>query len=293
MTNLTIEKIAEIWQKTTTEVGEVLAAKSIDGTDKDGTMIYEEADIIDAFGEVPKAVTGPTGGTGSPDPATVMGMPAWLVFVVLLLILVAPAGLFINSSFDQLGEVQTKIYELPLSAAQAVLDKGDKSKLPPSETLHAINVLAALEKDATAFRTHRLQAFNATRTWLRFMSLLFGAILVIIGASFILGKITTPESNTQMEAGDRLKVSMATTSPGLILILFGVVLILFRGGFDEKIEAIEKATYIDAFTATSLLGRAGQIVAPAASPKPTAAQQKAAADALKIFREKQKKRLKK
>lgn len=186
-----------------------------------------------------------------PAPYKVMGMNPAVVFLLLFAVLVIPSGLFIWDSFGELEQVQANIYDLPPSSAKAVIE--DTRGTDPQNNMDVLRTLIALETDATAWRTHRLQAFTATRTWLRFMSLLFGAILVIIGASFILGKITTPENRTDVTIGDQFKTSMVTSSPGLVLILFGVILIIFRAGFDEKITATERATYIDAVTAATLV----------------------------------------
>lgn len=82
---------------------------------------------------------------------------------------------------------------------------------------------AALEFDALENRQSRADSMLETRTWLRFMSSSFGAILVMCGAIFILTRVKIDqfqlESNT-----DVWKVAIGTTSPGMVMVLAGTFL---------------------------------------------------------------------
>ncbi|MCG8509694.1 MAG: hypothetical protein MI741_10755 [Rhodospirillales bacterium] len=265
MTTKTVKEIADTWGMDADAVECLLEQGKLPGekAEDSGEWSVKTTDA--------EKILGATRPADSQRSGIVAGMNPALVFLLLFAVMVIPSGLFIWDSFGELEKVQQKIYELPPSMAKAAIDETEGTSL--KSNLDIVRTLVALETDASAWRTHRLQAFTATRTWLRFMSLLFGAILVIIGASFILGKITTPDSNVDLSVGDKFKTSMVTSSPGLILILFGVALIVFRSGFDEKITATEGATYINAVTVSTLLGNS-----PASSVKftPTKEQEDAA-----------------
>jgi len=162
-------------------------------------------------------------------------------FFILFLVLVTPTAVFGAASLIKLYDVLEKIYETPPSQANQLL----KEKPTSQAELRAFptRALVALEADVVAYREHRGEALLATRTWLRFMSVLFGSILVTIGAAFILGKISTPKNEVAMEGWSGFKTSFATSSPGLALVILGCVLILFRNGYDERIEIRDGAIY--------------------------------------------------
>ena len=150
----------------------------------------------------------------------IFGVPAWCVFWVLFLVLVIPSGVFIYTSFGKLDEILQSVSTRPASETDRLL------KMPPSDDgAFEKRAIVALERDVMVFRQHRAAAALATRTWMRFMSLIFGAILVVIGSAFILGKISTVDPSSGAVGFGDVKGSFATSSPGIALVFIGGLLI--------------------------------------------------------------------
>jgi hypothetical protein len=59
--------------------------------------------------------------------------------------------------------------------------------------------------------------------WVRYLGFITGMILALVGASFVLGKLREPEEKIAGQLSN-FQVSLATTSPGIILVFLGVIL---------------------------------------------------------------------
>lgn len=99
-----------------------------------------------------------------------------------------------------------------------------------------------LEHDVMSYRHQRTTAFLATRTWMRFMSLMFGAILVVIGGGFVLGRIPAPSFSGQFSFKD-VGASVATSSPGLVLVMCGIILISIPNLSNQRIDTDDTSSY--------------------------------------------------
>ncbi len=82
---------------------------------------------------------------------------------------------------------------------------------------------AAMERFIVEKRYHQAGVLLMSGLWLRYLGLVTGMILSLVGASFILGKLREP---TQQLEGNfsQISLSISTASPGIILALLGVVL---------------------------------------------------------------------
>lgn len=92
--------------------------------------------------------------------------------------------------------------------------------------------------------SRQIEASLLSRAWLRFTTILFGGICLIVGAVFILGNVQTGRANMEANFRDEFSVQFAANSPGLFLVLFGTALILTSGAFDKPIKSTRPATYI-------------------------------------------------
>jgi len=176
--------------------------------------------------------------TGAPD-NKIFGIHAGVVFFILLAVLVVPSGWFVYKSFGKLDQILLTIAETPVSETDKLL------QLPATANkVFETRSIVALERDVIRNRLHVTRVALATRTWMRFMSLIFGAILVVIGAAFILGKISTRDSNTgEFSFGD-VKGSLATSSPGLALVLMGALLIVVPNFSTQTITTNDTGSFI-------------------------------------------------
>ena len=76
------------------------------------------------------------------------------------------------------------------------------------------------------------------------MSLMFGAILIVIGSAFVLGKITSPPSRGRIGLKE-FGVAVVTSSPGLMLIVFGVILVAIPNISNQQIKIDDTSTYLE------------------------------------------------
>ena len=88
-------------------------------------------------------------------------------------------------------------------------------------------IRAYLDYDTLNNRQGRANSALASRTWLRFMSMGFGAVLAFVGAVFVLAKIETRVDSTlgAEEQSIGMGISVRSTSPGIIMVLIGALLI--------------------------------------------------------------------
>ncbi len=85
------------------------------------------------------------------------------------------------------------------------------------------------------------------------MSLTFGAILIVIGGAFVLGRISAPRTKMDIETG-QLRVFLASSSPGLVMVLFGCGLVIAPIATKQVIWTHEGSSYLGAEN-TTIAGR--------------------------------------
>nr|VFK59505.1 MAG: hypothetical protein BECKUNK1418G_GA0071005_100738 [Candidatus Kentron sp. UNK]VFK68700.1 MAG: hypothetical protein BECKUNK1418H_GA0071006_100514 [Candidatus Kentron sp. UNK] len=171
---------------------------------------------------------------------TVYGLETKIVFFILFITLLFPSGYFIKKSYDQLEEILEDINEFTHLRTTLLLEQ--KSPLV-SENFYFVKSKISLEHDLMRYRHQRITASLATRTWMRFMSLMFGAILTMIGSGFVLGRITSPAFIGKLSFRE-LGTSVATSSPGLLLVVMGVILIVIPNLSTQRIVSVDSSPYI-------------------------------------------------
>lgn len=92
-------------------------------------------------------------------------------------------------------------------------------------------IKAILEEKAINYRYIQSINTNKYSVWIRFTSFLIGTILSFMGATFILSKISEKETTFSGDTPD-INFNLKTSSPGIILVFFGCLLISF-GIFKE------------------------------------------------------------
>jgi hypothetical protein len=81
------------------------------------------------------------------------------------------------------------------------------------------------------------------RIWTRYLGFVTGMICTLVGAIFILGKLQEPASALSADAVS-WKVSLNTTSPGLMLALLGTILMMTTLIVPARIEVEDKAIFV-------------------------------------------------
>ncbi len=111
--------------------------------------------------------------------------------------------------------------------------------------------LLLLEAEAMERRYQQASALLLSRIWTRQLTFMTGMVLAFLGAVFILGKLS--ETRTDANLGmEQVKAAISSSSPGLIMVFFGTVLIALTILVQPTIEVQDRPIYF------------GKIAAPAA-----------------------------
>ena len=190
------------------------------------------------------------GGQSQPEPLTSIPIRYTTLFRIMYWVVIAAFAAFLVFSYSHLASILSTINQSSHSALQPLLD----SSYPPPTDAQADQYLffltkiqASLESDVVANRHKRAATALNSRTWMRAMSLAFGAVLSIVGAAFVLGGITFSRTEGKFRSGD-LRVELASRSPGLFILVLGVVLILAPNFSRQSISIDEKAIYLGSQT---------------------------------------------
>jgi hypothetical protein len=161
--------------------------------------------------------------------------------------LVAFAAFFFVASFLQL------YYLLDLGPAMASLDEIGKDLRSgelrdPGAASSRLEfarwkTFSLLEANALGQRYHQAGVLLISRIWTRYLGFVTGTILALVGAAFILGKLTeSPTSLGAESAGWKLSISSA--SPGLILAGLGTLLMLATLATNLDMQVTDGPVYL-------------------------------------------------
>jgi len=141
------------------------------------------------------------------------------------------------AGYTDTQKIVDKIYAQQSQATHALLDRGSTT-----ETVDALSVYAALEIDTITARNNRAASLLTTRTWIRFFTTMSATILIVLGAAFVLGRITTDAARLEADAGS-FKGTLATTSPGLVLVVIGGGLLTLVLSTQQELRTRDGASF--------------------------------------------------
>lgn len=169
---------------------------------------------------------------------------------------------FCVASVIQLARLQDRVQQVPAVELGAALDglKVKENENPGNALAYSQwKTLSYLEGYAIQRRYNQATLQLMNRIWVIFLGFITGMILALVGATFILGKISETASELGME-GLPWKFSIASSSPGLILCVLGTVLMITTILAKADIKVEDGALYLQA-------GVAQPAPEPAASPQ--------------------------
>lgn len=153
---------------------------------------------------------------------------------------------FFLTSVFQLFLLHQYIREIPelqlFTAFDLITPKDVAGTIENRLELTQWKTLALLEAHALQRRHHQANMLLMARVWMCYLGFVTGMILSLVGATFILGKLR--ESQSSFEAQGPWTVSIATTSPGLILAILGTLLMLSTIIIRPQIELLDSPLYI-------------------------------------------------
>src|SRR5262249_54967656 len=104
-------------------------------------------------------------------------------------------------------------------------------------------ILGVLESEIIGRRYHLAATLLAGRVWQLYLGFITGMILSLVGAAFILGKLREAESESSIGSSS-VTVSLKSSSPGVILTILGVVLMITTIVNNQKIEVEDRPHYL-------------------------------------------------
>ena len=165
------------------------------------------------------------------------------VFFVAAVAAFVPSAIFIYMSYGGLNKILTSLDTAQSTTTQNYLSK--LSERDNGDALLSEIIVAHLEYDTLRNRQLRGNSLLATRTWLRFMSSVFGSILVFIGAIFLLSKIEFGVPTSIEGKADIASFSIKSTSPGIIMIAIGAVLMIVPNIAKQDIGVTDGSVYYE------------------------------------------------
>ena len=159
------------------------------------------------------------------------------IFWVVFFISIIPCGWFIGASYVGLQQILSALNE-PIASSDSILTYLSSHAEDPELTPEVIR--AHLEYHTIYNRQSRANSLLSTRTWLRFMSSVFGSVVTFIGAIFVLARIETSSDSTISAKN----ISLRSSSPGILMVGVGAALMISPNFAPQEIETRDGAVYV-------------------------------------------------
>ncbi len=175
------------------------------------------------------------------------------------------AVFFFVVSLIQLTYLHMRIREAPtldLSVAFTELTNDTDLTFDQRYRVTRLRVLAGLDAATMQRRYHQVNASLMARVWTRYMGFVTGMILSVMGALFILGKLR--DKNVEQEPAGKTRIVIGAISPGLVITLLGMVLMMTAIIVSHRIETSD----VPGFVRYLDDGAAGSLDGPPATPPP-------------------------
>jgi hypothetical protein len=174
-------------------------------------------------------------------------MLPWMIAMVfgLTIFFFAASAIQLSYLHYEIKNAPTSSFDLPDQLLQASAGQGDKVMSGgPAERLPAavVATLGALERSAMARRYHQANVLLLSRVWTSYLGFVTGMVLAMVGAIFVLGRLEIATSSVDAKvAGNEL--SFKSSSPGLLMALFGVALMMITIVTHHDISVEDRAIY--------------------------------------------------
>ena len=168
-----------------------------------------------------------------------------LPFMILMIVGLTVVFFFI--SLKQVEKVQNKIQKGPEIILENIYDNYMNSDTTQSllklESIYKWNFLVELESFTIKNRYHQANTLLMSRIWMIYLGFITGVVICLVGALFILGKMS--ESVSEIDADTSIwKVSISTSSPGIILVVFGTLLMITTLFSKSEIRVEDTSIYM-------------------------------------------------
>jgi hypothetical protein len=153
-------------------------------------------------------------------------------FLKMLIVVVLLTLLCFMGSSAQIYYIHTQIekeHKPDIKGALSQLENVNGATISEKFQHARWKTLAALEANDIENEYHQANIFLLSRLWISYLGAITGMILALVGATFIITKLSEPPvayDKGEDKPSAVLRASMVSVSPGLILALIGTTLIL-------------------------------------------------------------------
>jgi ABC-type dipeptide/oligopeptide/nickel transport system permease component len=192
-------------------------------------------------------------------------------------VLIVAALFFAIQSVFEFSDFKSRV-QPPKADLSAIFDRFEqvedtKSTIARFDYLQWKSVVH-LEQETMRFRYSQVNAAILARMWTRLMGFTTGMVLAIVGATFILGKLREQQTELKNET-QALKISLTTSSPGIVLAVLGSFLMSITLLTKFDIDVRDVPVYVASRAQSSELPDPARLIAP---EKRTGSSPEAAAD---------------
>ena len=178
------------------------------------------------------------------------GVTAWQIRLLptMRLTLMVLACFFFAVSCIQLAYLDRKVLDSPAADIRQAVDfpkVEPKTAAEDRQSLAAVRLkaLIILEANATDAQYHNASVLLAARLWTTYLGFVTGMILALVGATFVLGRLEEQMSDLQGNVKG-IEFSLKTASPGLVLCVLGVLLMVCTILAHNNIDIAHRAMYL-------------------------------------------------
>ena len=175
----------------------------------------------------------------------------------------------------QMAYLQRIISEVPSVVLPSVVTQGGTPEQPTLEgdiSARHLEILATMEAYLAERRYHHASVLMMSGLWTRYLGFVTGMVLALVGASFILGKLESSASEFEGK-GAGFEGSLKTASPGIILAVLGVILMLTTIINSDTYETHDGSIYLPSWgsagTSIHVSGSENTPQPPTAVPLPS------------------------
>lgn len=166
-----------------------------------------------------------------------------LPFLIIAISLMAV--FFFVSSLLQLGRLSEAVAYRPDTRVAASLEAFERQSPKAVDVEYARwKTLVLLEEGAVRQRYAQVNATLMLRAWTRHLGFLTGMILALVGAIFILAKLSESETKLSMQGVGGAGGALATSSPGIVLAVLGSVLMVVTLTIDFEFTTTDVPVYL-------------------------------------------------
>lgn len=106
-----------------------------------------------------------------------------------------------------------------------------------------LKMMVILEAGSVENQFHQAKLSLMSRVWITYVGFVTGMIMAMVGSVFILGKLSTSMASVAADMGAN-KISISSTSPGLILAFLGTILLACALVINHRINSTYTSIYI-------------------------------------------------